>query len=333
MSEIKAAPRKAQLYLCGGAGNNIGTQFVKYVGKKSPGFTELDMVFIDTSKSNMKSIIPEGKVYLLDDLDGSGKLRASNYNALAECSKELLHRHKPADINIVVHSSSGGSGSVIGPILVSELLARGEAVIVLMIGSTSSRIETENSLKTLKSYEVISTKRDVPVVAAYRENSKEKSRSQVDVEIQTVIISLMALFSGQNQELDMSDLRNFLNYTKVTSYSPKLSGLEIFSRDIRLEKGQALVSLATLVDGDTSGDVDVHPEYQAVGYLSEVARDSMHESGVNLPLHTCVISGYYTDVVNRLQKRLNGFDEVRSLHIEKAIVDRNVASTDAGLIL
>jgi cell division GTPase FtsZ len=162
------------VYACGGAGINLGSQLVKFNNRKDPGFAELKTFFIDTSKSNIQSNIPEDNIYLVDGLDGSGKKRDTNYVALAECSKEILHQFKPADINIVLHSASGGSGSVIAPILVSELLSRKSLTIVILIGSTSSRIEAENTSKTLKSYEMISHKRNMPVIAAYKENSPSK---------------------------------------------------------------------------------------------------------------------------------------------------------------
>lgn len=321
---------KLNLYCSGGMALNVGAHFAKYTAKQSPGFAEISTYFIDTSKSNLGAGIPEENIYLVDGLDGSGKVRASNYTALAECSKEILHKFKPADVNVVLSSASGGTGSTISPILVSELLARGELVVVIMVGSTSSRIETENTLKTLKSYEMISHKRQLPVVAAYRENSSKTPRGMVDAEIQTLIVLLAALFSGENRELDMSDLRNFINFNKVTSYTPKLSMLDFFSEKIILEKGEALVTVATLVDDTTHSEVDIPTEYQATGYLPEVTKKGLT---VGLPVHTCVIAGYFNGVVDRLESKLKVYDEARKVVVEKSIVNENHASTDDGLIL
>lgn len=321
---------KMKIYCAGGTGINIGRNFIKYAGKTNPGFADIETIFIDTSKSNMDTAIPREMVYLVDDLDGSGKLRASNYAALNECSKEILHTHKPADLNIVLHSGSGGTGSVIGPILVSEMLARGETVIVIVVGSTSSRIETENTAKTLKSYEVISAKREMPVIATYKENSSAAPRSSVDSEIQTTLVLLAAVFSGQNRELDMSDLRNFLAYNRVTSYQPKLALLDFFSKDIVLGRGQAVATLVTLVDENTSSEVDIPIEYQAVGFLPE---NTKKDVSVPLPIHGCVITGYFNGVIERLNAKLASYDDARAVVVEKRIVDPGSKSTDDGLIL
>lgn len=321
---------KLKLYSLGGAGCNIGAKFTKFTGKNTHGFAQIDTVFVDTSRSNLGPNVPTESVYLVDGLDGSGKLRASNYNAINECVNEILHQFKPGDINVVISSASGGSGSVLAPVIVSELLARDEMVIVISIGSTSSRIETENSLKTLKSYEMISQKRNKPVVMAYRENSLDKSRHEVDAEIETMILILSALFSGNNRELDTSDLRNFLNYNHVTSYKPKLSYLDFFTKEILLGKGQTLVSLASLIDEKTSSETGIPTEYQAVGFLPDVTKEGLP---IALPIHTCVITGYYHNVVDRLNQKLNMFDENRKIVADKSIVSQHDTSTDNGVVL
>ena len=222
------------------------------------------------------------------------------------------------------------SGSVAAPVIVSELLAREELTIIVMVGSTGSRIETENTLKTLKSYEMISKKRECPVIVAYRENSPEKPRSSVDAEVQTLILTIAAMFSGSNKELDSSDLRNFINYHKVTSYTPKLSQLDFFSKDIHLGKGQSLVTVASLMDNETSHEITIPTEYQATGFLPDVAKSFI---SVALPIHACIIAGFFNQVVDRLDNKLKVFDEARSVVIEKSIISDNTKSTDEGLVL
>lgn len=321
--------KKITIYACGGCGINLGSIFLKYDGQSDPGFAQIHSYFIDTSKSNIHSSVPKDKLYLVDGLDGSGKRRDTNYQALAENSKRIIHQFKPGDINIVLHSASGGSGSVMGPILVSELLDRKLPTIVVLIGSTSSRIETDNTIKTLKSYEMISRKRNSPVIAAYRENSPTKNRGDVDSDIQTIIMVAAALFSGQNRELDASDLKNFLVYNNVTSYSPKLSFFDFFSKDIVLNKEESLISLVTLVDSETPSDVSIPVEYQAVGFLPDSTRQAI---AVPLPIHACVISGYFIKVVERLEAKLEEFDAARQVAVEKPIVEHDADHTSEGLI-
>ena len=322
--------KKIAIYACGGCGINLGSVFLRYEGQEDSGFAQINSYFIDTSKSNIiHSKVPEDKLYLVDGLDGSGKRRETNYQALAENSKRIIHQFKPGDINIVLHSASGGSGSVMGPILVSELLDRKLPTIVVLVGGTSSRIETDNTIKTLKSYEMISRKRNSPVIAAYRENSPTKNRGDVDSEIQTIVMVTAALFSGQNRELDASDLKNFLNYNSVTSYTPKLTFFDFFAKDIILNKEESLISLVTLVDTETPSDVHIPVEYQAVGFLPESTKQAI---GVSLPIHACTISGFFIKVVERLEDKLGDFDAARQVAVEKPIVGHDADHTSEGLI-
>lgn len=320
-----------KIYAAGGTGCNIGSAILKHLKDQVHLTANIDAVFIDTSRSNLNPSIPASKTYLFEDLNGSGKLRASNYQVLNEHSREILLQHKPADINIILSSGAGGSGSVIGPILTSEMLSRGEYVIVVTVGSTASRIETENTLKTLHSYETISQKRNLPVVMSYLENSAETPRGQIDREIIQIVTMLAVIFSDNNHELDMSDLRNFINYHKVTNYSPRLSYLSIVTgTPITIARGQPLVSLVTLSDGETSTEPGVLTEYQAVGYLPTSVRDLVKG---DLPLHAAVISGYFKPVVERLEGKLREYDALRSAVVERSIVGNGVQSTDDGIVL
>lgn len=95
------------VYGAGGFGINIASQFQRFAGKKDPGFAKIKPYFIDTSKSNLLETVPDN-TYLVEGLDGSGKLRNSNYAIIAEKSKEILHRFKPCSVNIVIHSGGGG---------------------------------------------------------------------------------------------------------------------------------------------------------------------------------------------------------------------------------
>ena len=326
----KFTMRKMKLYALGGAGCNIGSNFLKIAGQHTHGFADIECVFVDTSKSNLSSKIPQEQIYLVDGLDGSGKLRSSNFNIINECVNDILHRFKPSDINVVLSSAGGGSGSVLAPVIVSELLSRDEAVIVINVGSTSSRIETENTLKTLKSFEVISQKAQKPVIMAYRENTPETPRFEVDNDIEIMVTILAAIFSGDNRELDMSDLRNFLNYDKVTTYRPKLAGLDFSTKEIAVGKGQALVSLVTLVDEKTSSEVTVPTEYQAVGYVPDITKETLPGG---LPIHCAVITGYFNNVVDRLNSRLAQFDETRKVVVEKHIASVADSNNDRGVVL
>ena len=324
------------IYGAGGAGINLAKKYLPFVDKEDNGFSTIKTYFIDTSKSNLNdpAINPE-TVYLMDGLDGSGKKRDSNYGAIRERSKEIVQKFKPSDINVVIHSASGGSGSVIGPILAGEISDKCLTVIIL-IGSTDSRIETDNTIKTIMGYEVIAQKREHPIAVMYYENGSGKSRGGVDNEIAIDISLLSILFSGHNSELDSADLKNFLNYQNVTTYKPSLTRLEFFSKEIELARDQHVASLATLTDENTDSKPNMLVSYQAVGYINKNSAAALNngESNTKLPIHAAMIVGYFHPHIANLQSKLAEFDEHRATVVQKPLADKATVdrATDDGLL-
>lgn len=285
------------------------------------------MCFIDTSYSNITQDMSSDDFFILDNLDGSGKHRPSNYTRLLDESKEILHQFKPETFNIIIHSASGGTGSVLSPILVSELTSRNEFVIPIIVGSTSSKIETNNTLKTIQSYATISKKLGLPISAIYEENSSSKNRSQVDNEIIQMLFIMCALFSGTNKELDTADISNFKDYHKVTDNKPTFTSIAIFVNDIIIPKGIQLLSAVTLTNNTDSSMLNIPIDYHAVGYTINNKFDLPNT------LHICNTTGLFTAKVEELKEKLDVFNEASSLHNIKPIIDDNVKANDEGIVL
>jgi hypothetical protein len=304
---MKMKQNKISIYCCGGAGINIGSFFENHRDSSEVGVAKVESFYLDTSGSNIKQTFPKENVYLVEGLDGSGKLRKQNHKEIAQCVLDMLVKHRPGTLNIVLSSASGGSGSVIGPTLVNELLKKDELVIVILVGSTDSRIELENTYKTIKSYEAIARSHSAPVVAMYFENSALSSRKIVDGDIQVSISLLASLFSGQNNEMDISDLRNWINYQNVTSYEPKLSNLSFFNKKVEASPTAAIISVATLAlndEVDTSLGKPV--EYQCVGFYDS---EYVANSGSKDTIHAVVFDGVFDEIFKRLDSNLNEIDQ------------------------
>lgn len=321
-----------RVFAAGGAGINIVSWFEKYRDKPpNNGFAAISPVYIDTSKSNLTQIHNPEHTYLVEGLDGSGKVRKENAQAISEHVLDILHKFKPGDLTIVVSSMSGGSGSVIAPSLVSELLQRGCAVVVCSVGSTDSRIEIENTINTLKSYEAIAKLRSSPVNMVYRENSSATKRSEVDTQIQGEIVKLAALFSKQNKEMDSSDLANWLRYNKVTSYQPKLTYLDFYADKVGPLKHGSVVTVATLAKHEHSTSPGQMVEYQCVGFVDE---ESAKELELKTPLHYVILDGIFDQIYKEHAKILKDLNEQKNSRvIKQTILDNSDRTTDNGLVL
>lgn len=321
-----------RVYAAGGGGTNIASTVEKFRNKNEPGFGNLDITYIDTSRSNLSKHIPSEACYLIDGLDGSGKIRSENYQQIAKVGRDILQQHRPGDLNIVLSTGAGGSGSVIAPILTGELLSRECPTIVICVGSSQTRLDTENSLKTLKSYEALAKKHEVPVVLHYLQNSGTTPRSKVDVEVHDLIISLCALFSGENHELDSRDLFNFLRFDRTTSFGAQVAMLQ--TRDVAdtTTVPGNIISVATLASGpDDQVELSQRPEYQCVGFMPEGIDNSLLELS---PLHFITTDGLLVNIANDLEKILSDMATQQRARIgNEGILSERDKTTDIGVVL
>ena len=121
-------PPSVSVFACGGAGLNL-------VRRTLPDITNrVSYKFLDTSIANL---LPGESAHIIGG-GGSGLVRGLNNDAsikaIAGLSDEDLNLN---DINIVVFSLSGGSGSVLGPLLISDIAGRRKRlVIALTVSST-----------------------------------------------------------------------------------------------------------------------------------------------------------------------------------------------------
>lgn len=326
------------LYACGGAGVNVAKFFEKYRKTSQDdhpddqAFARITPVYIDTSRSNLRGDVPEESTYVIQGLDGSGKVRRENADAITQCTLDILQKHKPANVSIVISSAAGGSGSVIAPSIVSELLERGKTVIVCAIGSEDSRIELENTSKTIKTYESIAKMRKKPVIMLYASNNdNEAGRVGVDAEITQAITKIAALYSKHNRELDSKDLDNWIFYNNVTSFAPKLCFLDFYPGKITNLKNGQVVSVATLCLDGMSSSTGMTVEYQAVGYVTE---EQNKKTTLTSALHYVILDNIISDIHAEISDKLHMLDEQQRARISKqSILSDSDRSTSNGLIL
>lgn len=326
------------IYFVGGTGMNIGAQFAKWNGKENPGFTTLKTVYADTSDRNKTEEIPDASFYTImnvegtEALKGGGKVRKTNAEAIERAADEILANFQPSDINIVVHSAGGGSGSVIGPVIAREITDRGGLVIPLVVETIGSSTELENDLNTLATYQNFVEMLEKPFNIFYRANSAEKPREEVNEEMVTAITILSAMFSGQNRELDQEDCRMFLNYHIPTEQTPRLGYLDLFAGKIELQKGDFLASLLTLTEDGVSYDSPIMTDYHATGYINSMAVKTMKSRP--MPLQAAIIFGRISGLETALKKKIATYDSNRSLVVDKGVTgSKKATKTSGGLSL
>lgn len=322
-----------RIYACGGAGVNILGKNLGLFEKHTDGMSEYDIAFLDTSMSNLKHLdrIDLSSIYIFKGRDGSGGLRSMNYEAIIGEHGDVLTDFKPSQVlNIVVHSASGGSGSVIGPVIASELIKRGLPVMVLLIGSTSSRIEVNNTIKVITGYDVMAQMYSKPVLIHYLENSSSQTRSMTDASAISFISVMSLFFSGVHQELDSSDLLNFMDYTVVTPHQPKAVMIEVYEETVVLEGSEKVYSALSIAKEDCTLGCMV--DYHAVGYMNNFVAENMTAYD---QIHAITVDGRLQIDLGRLSSLEAKYGEESSLRTPKSLASKDaVSSSDSlGIIL
>lgn len=99
---------RMRIYGAGGCGCNRVNAIMER-GLPTSNRAEVLPAVLDTSRSNLqKSNLGEDSVYLVPDLDGSGKLRHENHREISKSIKNMLNQIPPDDFNVVIFSASGG---------------------------------------------------------------------------------------------------------------------------------------------------------------------------------------------------------------------------------
>lgn len=234
------------VYACGGCGVNIG-RAIKDLN--------IDVCFIDGSDSNMKGIDQE-KTFMVPEMSGAGKKRGITHEHFLPVAEDVLIKFKPSTtLNVVISSTSGGSGSVLSPGIVKELISRNLPVIVVAVDSRSSVIELQNSVNTLKTFRGVSSVTKKAVSVFYIENNNRKEADQRAAQF----INLLTVLTNKDktEECDVTDLYNFINFDEVTDNRPSVSFLEVGQNEpVTPEKG---VAVATTILLTTDRNASIHP--------------------------------------------------------------------------
>lgn len=173
------------------------------------------------------------------------------------------------------------SGSVIAPLIAAEIIRRNRPVVIVATGSTTSAVETDNTIKTLQTFQGMASSgktrgKAIPII--YLENSHNGAgisymgtRVENDVATEEVIRQLAVLFAGNHRELDYTDLTNFLDYSKTSpDIRPQLVEMMIFKGNEGLDAHRGVtITTASILGSDEDEPPLLDQPYSAVGYYSE----------------------------------------------------------------
>jgi len=321
---IKQEKATVNILACGGAAANLLKKLVI-----SDEMANVKRCFIDTSISNLRNVeVSEDEVFLFEGVDGGGKVRSENHEIIGKQAKNILAKFQPSKFSIILSSASGASGSTLSPTLVSQMQDTDAQVVVILIGSTSSEIEIENTMKTLMSFDSVAHRTKSPIVMHYLENSKESPRAVIDEAAIAAIKALLVLFSGQNDELDTADLRHWLDHKDL---GHELVSLHFCVSEAGYRESGSVVTVATLAHHSQDTLLTPLPAYQCVGYVTRNEADSFVGDS---PLHYAISSELVATTHKRLSATLKEVkDQLGSTVSREKLYGKDTEITDHGLIL
>lgn len=239
------------VFACGGCGTNVAKQITDL---------DIEVNYIDTSNSNLKGVKSDN-IFVLENIDGAGKDRSKTYEHFKDIAGDVVIKFKPSPaLNVVVSSLSGGSGSIIAPLVAKELIRQGHNTIVIAIDSKHSVKELDNTIKAFKTYKSISDGIRKAISIFYIENTNRKESDNKAV----WFINLLSLLVNKQhtEEFDTTDLTNFINFDRVTENEPTVSILELNQNEtINPEKNTTVVSTILLTNDKHATIKPVIPEY------------------------------------------------------------------------
>jgi len=266
----KGTPPKLAIYCAGAFGIKSGT--------RTPGRNaDTRITYIDTSEANLTTDIDESKVYRIPipaqngqvQRGGAGQDRRRATQAALPHMKPLLEQFVPGEFNILIASSSGASGSSVMALLAREMIRRDQSFMIITVGELSTPKYLINTKDTFASLENLCISLKRPIVMSYFENAPGVLPSRVDEDVQFVIEAIQALTTQFNEDLDATDIHNWLNYQNVTHIPPQLSTVTI--ADTAKAASAVLEPITTLSLFTNRDDYRVigTPIYTKAGYPAE----------------------------------------------------------------
>jgi hypothetical protein len=252
---------KIIVHACGGCGINIADQVLTRVADLGEGFSDLKFHYVDTSTSNIDKITPRGEFFKItaqsygaEKIDGSGGSRQKH---AADITKNMptymntigIHKRITGEYHMVVFSGSGGSGSVIGPVLIKHLLERHIPTIAVVVGDSSNAAYTKSTLGTIATLDNFAISAKKPLVVIYLNNhglavglSHSEAEKLANKQLFHTISTISLFLSNDHESLDDSDMVNIIDMSQhktvwgdeVAENLSGLYGLAVYNKEIKL---------------------------------------------------------------------------------------------------
>ena len=259
---------KVKTFCCGGFGLNMAVGIVAAL-------PDSDLVLLDTTEKNMqpslkdKPFVRVGK----ESLDGGGKIRSVVAEVAKTESKTWLLSHQPADVNIVVTSLSGGSGSTISVLLLEQLLENKRAAVLVAVWDQTNLQSISNQKKVIESLNYLSKKygKCLTIFISNKTTAREQDKEVV------CVLSSLTVLTEQSTEFDSADFSSAFNPSSnlISGLTPQLL---VGTLDETDKKNVILVTEVTCHSNRVVKAAKKMPLYSSFALISETSEKPNEES-------------------------------------------------------
>lgn len=320
------------LYGCGGFGiNTVRRWDTNLPANKEIADSEnspvISVGYIDTSRTaNLLGDEPEDSIYVVNGMDGAGKIRRDSHTAFGadNAVNQILLKLPPKALNIVAFSLSGGSGNTVGTDLVLELIKRGERVLAIITGSSENALTVQNTLGSIKTLDYRARENGVFVPVVFEDNGDNSEREIVDERVKAIIGAFCIMSGPKIIEMDTADVLNWLRPDLVpgVNVAPQLALVEVVTDASKLTEIADPISVASIVTNATETLQGVVPDYSTVGYHPRDGRDRQS-------YHYVLSIDAIPAIAGLIKNRLAEIEKRRAARkVQPSIVDTNDVADD-----
>ena len=333
---------------CGGAGTNIAVDVFKRLRELEDTLSNVDVKFLDTTDKTIQKY-PEFKEHFtkitserftVQDIDGmSGERKNPEVvSDIQENIKKWMDVNRPSnnvnDYYIIISSASGGSGSIINPLLTRALLSRDYTVLNFVVGDSSNLLNLENTINTIVSLNSIAkaTKSVLPLM--FFDNAVNGNTTPATEKINNdkifKMLTLISLYtSGSNRDLDHEDMRKFFNPHRYKTFTvtPGLYTLGVAEKELTDE--HALLARTLIREGQEDIKIKVNLLHNKVGVISKENEDMLPAYPNFLILRNHIISR----IVNELKEEHEKLKSLKRVKHDDILGIDDGMEDDSGLVL
>jgi hypothetical protein len=277
-------------------------------------------------------------------INGSGGERKTNAKEIIGSVKEFLDNDGISEkvtgvYHLVVFSAAGGSGSVIGPMIIKNLLERRIPVIAVLVGDSSNGLSAINTLNTIATINNIAVGSDSALSVMYINNknfntgSVMHAREAADKAIFNSLSALALFLNGMNTDLDSQDLLSIIDQTAYSTIQikPGLYALSTFSKEVSLPQGVIPTVGRSLTIPGISPDVGINLLHHKTGTVIDVNASAIYKE--QFPLHLVTAANFFVIEEQNLKSLTDEYQKMMDDISIKDITGTTASKADdSGLV-